>query len=115
MSLDDDFLKLRNPISIAIPVLARIENINAPIAQIPIVTPTSTRVGKYSAIFPQGPGINPGTIKPNPFSTKARWCEAHPDSQFAPQPEASAAFKRARQTAPEEYVCSIAGILSEAF
>ena len=34
--------------------------INAPIAQIPRVTAISTNVGVYSAIFPQGPGINPG-------------------------------------------------------
>ena len=52
----------------AMPVLARIEKINAPMAHMPIVTPISVSVGKYSTIFPHGPGINPGTISPKPFS-----------------------------------------------
>lgn len=51
-----------------IAVLARIVKTKAPSAQIPSVTPISIPEGVYSAILPYGPGINPGTIRPNPFS-----------------------------------------------
>lgn len=43
-------------------------NTKAPMAQIPSVTAISTKLGVYSAILPHGPGMNPGTINPNPFS-----------------------------------------------
>ena len=55
------------PVSMAIPVRASIENIKAPMAQIPIVTPISIAVGKYSEILPHGPGIKTGNDQTESF------------------------------------------------
>ncbi|MEX2177142.1 MAG: hypothetical protein WD801_00435 [Gemmatimonadaceae bacterium] len=43
---------------------------NMPSAQMPAVTPSSTRLGVYSTISPSGDGMNPGTTSPRPFSTQ---------------------------------------------